>query len=83
MYDHNRRITFNILTKTPYLVLLRIVKSSTFCDGLGVWFIMGERGSGYRIMVEEPSRKCPLGRLGRGWEDNIKMNFRELGCESG
>ena len=25
--------------------------------------------------------KCPLGRPRRRWEDNIKMDLQELGCE--
>ena len=28
-----------------------------------------------------PEGKRPLGRLRRGWEDNIKMDLQEVGCE--
>ena len=28
----------------------------------------------------EPEGKRPLGRHRRRWEDNIKMDFQELGC---
>jgi hypothetical protein len=31
-----------------------------------------------RILVEKPERKRPLGRPRRKWEDNIKMNLREI-----
>jgi hypothetical protein len=31
--------------------------------------------------VGEPSGKRPLGRHRRRWEDNIKMDFQEVGCE--
>ena len=28
----------------------------------------------------KPEGKCPLGRLRRRWEDNIKMELQEVGC---
>ena len=31
----------------------------------------------------KPKGKRPLGRPRRGWEDNIKMNFREVACDPG
>jgi len=37
----------------------------------------------YRILVGKCHGKCPLGRLKRIWEDNIKMDLREIGCEDG
>jgi hypothetical protein len=40
---------------------------------------MGERQSVYRVLVGKPEGKRPLGRHAR-WEDNIKMDFREVGC---
>ena len=33
----------------------------------------------YRVLVEKPERMRPLGRRRRRWEDNIKMDFREMG----
>jgi len=30
--------------------------------------------------VGKPERKRPLGRPRRGWEDNSKMDLREMGC---
>jgi hypothetical protein len=39
---------------------------------------MGEK-NGYRILVRMPERKRPLGRLKRRWEDNIRMDLREIG----
>jgi hypothetical protein len=30
--------------------------------------------------VGKPEGKRPLGRPGRRWEDNIKMDLQELGC---
>jgi hypothetical protein len=33
----------------------------------------------YRILVEKPEGKRPLGRPRRRWVDNIKMDLREIG----
>jgi hypothetical protein len=32
--------------------------------------------------VGKPVRKRPLGRTRLRWEDNIKMDLQEVGCES-
>jgi hypothetical protein len=36
-------------------------------------------GTPYRILVGKPEGKGPLGRPGRRWEDNIKMDLRDIG----
>ena len=36
---------------------------------------MGERRDVYRVVVEKPEGKRPLGRPRRRWEDNIKLDF--------
>jgi len=41
---------------------------------------MGERRGVYRILVRKSEGKRPLGRPRCGWEDNIKMDIREVGC---
>jgi len=41
---------------------------------------MGERRGVYRVLVGKPDGKRPLGRPRRRWEDNIKMDFQEVGC---
>jgi hypothetical protein len=33
----------------------------------------------YRVLVGKPEGKRPLGRRRRRWEDNIKMDFQEIG----
>jgi hypothetical protein len=33
----------------------------------------------YRILVGKPEGKIPLGRPRRRWEDNIRMDLREIG----
>ena len=35
----------------------------------------------YRVLVGKPESKRPLGRPRRRWEDNIKMDLREVGCD--
>jgi hypothetical protein len=40
---------------------------------------MGPKRIAYRILVGKPEGKKPLGRPGRRWEDNIKMNLRQIG----
>jgi len=40
---------------------------------------IGERRDVYRVSVGKPEGKGPLGRPRRRWEDNIKMNFQEVG----
>jgi hypothetical protein len=39
---------------------------------------MGPKRNAYRILVGKPERNRPLGRLRRGWVDNIKMDLREI-----
>jgi hypothetical protein len=40
---------------------------------------MGERRGAYRALVGKPEKRRPLGRLRRRWENNIKMDLREVG----
>ena len=35
----------------------------------------------YRVLVERPEEKSPLGRQQRRWVDNIKINLREVCCD--
>jgi hypothetical protein len=44
---------------------------------------MGEKRNAYRILVGNPEGKRPLGRQRRRWMDNIKMDLREIGWDSG
>ncbi|KAJ4426632.1 hypothetical protein ANN_26430 [Periplaneta americana] len=39
---------------------------------------MGESRNAYRVLVGRPKGKRPLGRPRRRWEDNIKMDLREV-----
>jgi hypothetical protein len=42
---------------------------------------MGEGRGIYRVLVGRPEGKRPLGRPGRRWEDNIKLDPREIGID--
>jgi hypothetical protein len=43
--------------------------------------ICGEKGCAYRILVGKPEGKRPLVRFRHRWEDNIRMDLREIGLE--
>jgi hypothetical protein len=40
---------------------------------------MGEKRNACRILVGKPEGKRTLGRPRRRWEDNIRMDLREIG----
>jgi hypothetical protein len=42
---------------------------------------MGEERKVYKILVEKPEGKRPLGRPRRRWEDGIRMDLGEIGLE--
>jgi hypothetical protein len=39
----------------------------------------GEKMNAYRILVRKSEGKRPLERPRRRWEDNIRMDFRDIG----
>jgi hypothetical protein len=41
---------------------------------------MGDRRGLFRVLVGKPEGKSPLGRPRSTWEDNIKMDYKEVGC---
>jgi hypothetical protein len=41
----------------------------------------GERRGVYRVLVGKPEGKRPPERPRRRWEDNIKMDLQEVGCD--
>ena len=42
---------------------------------------MGEGRGVYRVLVEKPEGRRTLGRPRHRWEDNIKMDLKEVRCE--
>jgi hypothetical protein len=42
----------------------------------------GEKRILHRILVGTPEENRPLGRRRVKWEDNIKIDFREIGWDS-
>ena len=42
--------------------------------------LWGEKRGLYMVLVGKPEGMRPLGRPRRRWEDNIKMDLKELGC---
>ena len=44
---------------------------------------MGDGRGVHRVLIGKPEGKRPLGRPRRRWEDNIKMDFREVGGGGG
>jgi hypothetical protein len=41
---------------------------------------MGEGRGVYRVLVGKPEGRRPMGRPRHRWEDNIRMDFRKVGC---
>jgi hypothetical protein len=44
---------------------------------------MGEERKMYKILVGKPEGKRPLGRPRRRWEDEIRMDLRDIGLGGG
>ena len=58
--------------------IVRVVKSRRM-RWAGHVSRMGEGRGVHRVLVGKPEGKRPLGRPRRRWEDNIKMDLREVG----
>ena len=41
---------------------------------------MGEESGVYSVLVGKPEGRKPLGRPGRRWVDNARMDLQEVGC---
>jgi hypothetical protein len=60
--------------------IVRVIKSKR------MWWVghvacMGEGRGIYRVLVGKPQGKRPLGRPRSRWEDNIKLDLREIGID--
>jgi hypothetical protein len=58
--------------------IIRVIKSRRL-KWAGHVARMGKRRGAYRVLVGKPEGRRPLRRFRRRWEDNIKMDFREVG----
>jgi hypothetical protein len=58
--------------------IVRVIKARRM-RGAGHVACMGEVRGAYNILVRRPEGRRPLGRPRRRWEDNIKMDLREIG----
>ena len=72
---HNEKL--NDLYSSPNIV--RVIKSRRM-KWVGHVARMGEERGVYRVFVEKPEGKRPLGRPRRRWVDNISMDLQEMGC---
>ena len=64
---------------TAHPILWGVIKSRSMGWAGHVARIGKGRGM-YRVLVGKPEGKRPLGRPRRRWDDNIKMDLREVGC---
>jgi hypothetical protein len=62
------------------LNIVRLIKSRRL-RWAGHVACMGEGRGVYRVLIGRPEGKRPLGRPRHRWEDNIKMNLREIGID--
>ena len=44
---------------------------------------MEEGRSAFKILTGKPTGKRPLGKPGRRWEDNIRMDLEDIGINAG
>jgi hypothetical protein len=73
---HNEEL--NDLNSSPNVIW--VIKSRRM-KWVGQVVHMWERRGAYRFSVGNPEGKRPLGRPRHRWEDNIKMDLQEVGCE--
>jgi hypothetical protein len=59
------------------LIIVRVIKSRRM-RWAGHEARKGKGRGVYRVLVGRPEGKRPLGRPRRRWEDNIKLNLREI-----
>jgi hypothetical protein len=60
--------------------IVRVIKSRRM-RWAGHVACMGEGRGVYSVLVGKPEGKRPLGRPRRRWEENIKLDLREIGID--
>jgi hypothetical protein len=60
--------------------IFRVIKASRL-RWAGHMARMGEGRGVHRVLVRKPEGKRPLGRPRCRWEDNIKLDLREIGID--
>jgi hypothetical protein len=60
--------------------LVQVIKSRRM-RWMGHAACMGERRGIYMVLVVKSEGKIPLRRPRHRWEDNIKVDLQEVGCE--
>jgi hypothetical protein len=60
--------------------IVRLIKSRRM-KWVGHVVCIGEGRGVYRVLVGRPEGKRPLGRPRCRWEDNVKMDLREMGID--
>ena len=61
--------------------IVRVIKSRRL-RWTGLVARMGEGGIPFKILTGKPIGKRPLGRPRRRWEDNIRIDLKEIGVNS-
>jgi hypothetical protein len=62
-------------------IMRRSITCALHQRGAGIVARMGEMRNSYSILVVKREGKRPLGRRRGRWEDNIRIDFREIGWE--
>jgi len=73
---HNEEL--NNLYSSPNIV--RVIKKIKKNEMGGACSAYGEGRGVCRVLVGKPEGRRPLGRPRHRWEDNIRMDLREVGC---
>jgi hypothetical protein len=73
---HNDEL--NSLYSSPNIV--RVIKSRRM-RWAGHWLAWGRGRGVYRVLIGRPEVKRSLGRPRRRWEENIKLDLREIGID--
>jgi hypothetical protein len=71
-----------LLSKNIKIKIYKTIVLPVVLYGCETWSLIcmhGEKRNLYRILVGKPEGKRPLGRPRYRWEDNIKVDLREIG----